>query len=164
MNIAMLSQWHVHAPGYAKEAAADPRVRITAIWDELPERGAAWANELGATFIPDLDALFSDPSLDAVINCAPTRLHGDLLTRAARAGKHIFTEKVLTLTRGGLHGPPGCPSEWHSLCHLLSSQDQPRPSDRQTADGCRCVGKADLRADAECSFRVHLRLASRAFL
>ena len=99
MNIAMLSQWHVHAPGYAKEAAADPRVRITAVWDELPERGAAWANELGATFIPDLDALFSDPSLDAVINCAPTRLHGDLLTRAARAGKHIFTEKVLTLTR-----------------------------------------------------------------
>jgi predicted dehydrogenase len=98
MNIAMLSGWHVHAEGYAKEFNSIPGVKVTAVWDELPERGRAWAEKLGATFYEDVDALLADPSIDAVACCAPTNLHGDLLCRAANAGKHIFTEKVLALT------------------------------------------------------------------
>ena len=100
MNIAMLSGWHVHAEGYAKEFNSIPGVKVTAVWDELPERGRAWAEKLGATFYEGVDALLANPSIDAVACCAPTNLHGDLLCRAANAGKHIFTEKVLALTCG----------------------------------------------------------------
>ncbi|GGG00361.1 hypothetical protein GCM10010916_16990 [Paenibacillus abyssi] len=36
--------------------------------------------------------------IDAVIVDAPSRMHRDVITAAARAGKHIFTEKVLAPT------------------------------------------------------------------
>jgi predicted dehydrogenase len=98
MNVAMLSGWHVHAVGYAKEFNSLPGVKVTAVWDEIPERGRAWAAELGATFYEDVDALLANPTIDAVACSSPTNLHGDLLCRAANAGKHIFTEKVLALT------------------------------------------------------------------
>ncbi len=98
MNIAMLSGWHVHAVGYANEFNSLPDVKVTAVWDELPERGRKWADDLGATFYEDIDALLADPTIDAVACSSPTNLHGDLLCRAAKAGKHIFTEKVLALT------------------------------------------------------------------
>ena len=98
MNIAMLSGWHVHAKGYAQDFNAQDGVKVTAVWDEIPERGRAWAQELGATFYEDVDALLADPTIDAVACSSPTNLHGDLLCRAANAGKHIFTEKVLALT------------------------------------------------------------------
>jgi predicted dehydrogenase len=98
MNIAMLSGWHVHAKGYAQELNAQDGVKVTAIWDEIAQRGRAWAAELGATFYEDIDALLANPDIDAVACSSPTNLHGDLLVRAAKAGKHIFTEKVLALT------------------------------------------------------------------
>ncbi|MBQ7338424.1 MAG: Gfo/Idh/MocA family oxidoreductase [Clostridia bacterium] len=98
MNIAMLSGWHVHATGYANEFNAQEGVKVTAVWDEIPERGQKWAADLGATFYEDVDALLADESIDAVACSSPTNLHGDLLVRAAKAGKHIFTEKVLALT------------------------------------------------------------------
>lgn len=98
MNIAVLSGWHVHAVGYAKEAAAMPGVQITAAWDELPERGEAWAKELGCPFVADYETILADPTIDGVMICAPTNRHAEIMIRAAEAGKHIFTEKVLTLS------------------------------------------------------------------
>ncbi len=98
MNIAMLSGWHVHARGYAEEFNRQEGVKVTAVWDELPERGRKWAEELGATFYENVDELLANADVDAVACSSPTNLHGDLLCRAAKAGKHIFTEKVLALT------------------------------------------------------------------
>lgn len=98
MNVAMISSWHVHAKGYAKELQKMPEVTITAVWDENPEAGQEWANELSCPFIGDYDALLADPSLDGVVIVSPTNMHGELITKAAKAGKHIFTEKVLAIT------------------------------------------------------------------
>ena len=42
-NVYMLSKWHVHAAGYARELIAMDDVNVTCIWDEDAERGAAWA-------------------------------------------------------------------------------------------------------------------------
>ena len=98
LNVAMLSKWHVHAAGYARELMAMDDVNVTCIWDEEPERGAAWAKELGVAFEPDLNALLKRPDVDAVAVDCPTALHPEVITAAARAGKHIFTEKVLALT------------------------------------------------------------------
>ncbi len=97
MNIAMISSWHVHARGYANDFKAIPGCSITAVWDENPDAGRAWAEELGCPFVADYEEILADPSIDGIAMTAPTCLHGDMLLRAAKAGKHIFTEKVLTI-------------------------------------------------------------------
>lgn len=99
LNVAMISKWHVHAEGYAKELLSSGRVKITAVWDEIPSRGKEWATQLGAEFESDLSVLLNRTDVDAVAVNAPTNLHTEILLAAAKAGKHIFTEKVLTLTK-----------------------------------------------------------------
>ena len=42
--------------------------------------------------------MLAQKDIDAVIVDAPTRDHQDVITAAARAGKHIFTEKVIAST------------------------------------------------------------------
>lgn len=96
--VAMLSKWHVHAKDYAKEALAHPDIKIKVVWDEVPERGEAWAEELGVPFEPELGKVLADPEIDGVIIDAPTNLHKEIMIQAARHGKHIFSEKVLAFT------------------------------------------------------------------
>ena len=98
LRIAMLSKWHVHAAGYARDFLKTGKAEITAVWDEKPERGEPWARELGCDFVADLDALLAREDVDAVCCCAPTTMHTDVIIRAAKAGKHIFTEKTLACT------------------------------------------------------------------
>jgi len=98
LKVAILSRWHVHADGYAKEFQARPDVKITVVWDEEPDKGKAFAEKLGVDFEPDLDAVLARDDVDAVCVNAPTNMHRDVMVKAARAGKHIFTEKVLAPT------------------------------------------------------------------
>jgi len=98
IKVAMLSRWHVHAIGYAREILATGKAQITWVWDEDPERGKEWAKELGAGFEPDLDKLLARDDVEAVAVDAPTSIHHDVILKAAQAGKHIFTEKVLCPT------------------------------------------------------------------
>lgn len=99
LNIAMLSGWHVHAKGYGEELKKmKDTVSITAVWDEEPKRGQAWAQALGADFEGDLNRLLTRQDVDAVVVDAPTNLHAEVMIAAAHAGKHIFTEKVLAPT------------------------------------------------------------------
>ncbi len=98
LRVAMLSQWHVHAKGYAKEFLNTGKAEITVAWDEDAARGREWADLLGCDFESDLDKLLARDDVDAVCCCTPTTMHTDVLTRAAKAGKHIFTEKTLACT------------------------------------------------------------------
>lgn len=47
----------------------------------------------------NLDALLDDPALEAVIVATPDGLHAEQSIRAARAGKHVLTEKPMATTR-----------------------------------------------------------------
>jgi 1,5-anhydro-D-fructose reductase (1,5-anhydro-D-mannitol-forming) len=98
IQVAMLSYWHVHAKDYTRQVQARPECRIAAVWDELPGRGRAQAEELGVPFYEDLGALLANPEIDAVVVDAPSNIHEEVIVAAARAGKHIFTEKVLAVT------------------------------------------------------------------
>ncbi|MYJ74285.1 MAG: Gfo/Idh/MocA family oxidoreductase [Gammaproteobacteria bacterium] len=98
LRVAMLSRWHVHANQYAGETRANPDADVVAVWDEDGQRGAAWAEELGVPFEANLDVLLASNDIDAVCVVTPTNLHRDVMVRAANAGKHIFTEKVLATT------------------------------------------------------------------
>jgi len=99
IRVAMLSGWHVHAVGYANEANRIPGVQVTCIWDEDADRRAKWAADLGVDFEPCLDKTLAREDVDAVIVCTPTNMHREVIVKAAKAGKHIFTEKVMALTK-----------------------------------------------------------------
>ncbi|MDR3084994.1 MAG: Gfo/Idh/MocA family oxidoreductase [Christensenellaceae bacterium] len=98
LKVGILSGWHVHARGYAKELEESGLVQIAALWDEDPSRGRAWAEELGAEFIEDVDELLARDDIPAIVCNAPTTEHPALLLKAATAGKHIFTEKLLAVS------------------------------------------------------------------
>jgi len=98
VRIAMLSFAHVHAPGYADQVSRHPDAELVAVWDEDSARGREEAGKRSLAFVPRLDDVLSDDAIDGVVVDAPTRLHTEVLTAAARAGKHIFTEKALTVT------------------------------------------------------------------
>lgn len=98
IRLGMLSFWHVHAKDYAKQAMEHPDAVIQAIWDEVPERGRKEATNRGVTFYESLDELLASPDIDGVIVDTPTNMHRDVMVKAAQAGKHIFTEKVIAPT------------------------------------------------------------------
>jgi len=98
LRVAVLSRWHVHADEYAKAVADSPLARVAAVWDENPARGDKWARELGVDFVADFSALLARRDIDAVVVTSPTNRHRELIVGAARAGKHVFTEKVLATT------------------------------------------------------------------
>ncbi|MFF0342640.1 Gfo/Idh/MocA family protein [Kribbella sp. NPDC004875] len=98
LKIATLSFWHVHAGDYSRQAQAHPGTDLVAVWDDDSERGKAGAEQFGVEYTGDLDALLAREDLDGVVITTPTDVHRDIMVKAARAGKHIFTEKVLAPT------------------------------------------------------------------
>jgi predicted dehydrogenase len=98
IRVAMLSFWHVHGKDYAREAEEHPDTEIAAVWDEDPQRGRDEAEKRGIPFFENLDDLLAQPDIDGVVVDAPTNMHRDVMVAAARAGKHIFTEKVIAAT------------------------------------------------------------------
>jgi predicted dehydrogenase len=49
-------------------------------------------------FFARLDELLAQPDIDGVVVDSPTSMHHHVMVAAARAGKHIFTEKVIAAT------------------------------------------------------------------
>lgn len=96
-NYAMLGKWHVHAPGYAVDAKKFGGT-CKAVWDPDFTVAEKWAEELGCEAIADLDALLARKDIDCVIIGTPTSMHFEVICKAAKAGKHIFTEKTLAPT------------------------------------------------------------------
>ena len=98
MKIAVVGAWHVHTHEYATAIQENPKSELCCLWDDNPERGKAMAQTLGVPFQPELDAIWADSSIDGVQITTATNLHKEVLLAAAKAGKHVFTEKVLALT------------------------------------------------------------------
>lgn len=98
IRIGMISYWHVHAEDYTRQVLGHGETEVAAIWDELPERGREKAAKYKAAFFESLDELLSKADIDAVVIGAPTSMHREVMIKAAQAGKHIFTEKVMAAT------------------------------------------------------------------
>ena len=97
MNAAILGLgwWGRTVVGTLRDSGA---LRITTGFDPAPA-AAALAAEAGLRLAPSFDAILADPGIGAVILCTPHTLHAAQVVAAARAGKHVFCEKPLCLTR-----------------------------------------------------------------
>ena len=74
-------------------------IRVGRAVDLFPERHQDYAERWGLPVGASFDEAVADPAIDAVILCTPNSLHTAQVAAAARAGKHVFCEKPLALTR-----------------------------------------------------------------
>lgn len=95
INVALVGTWHVHFDGYARKISSNENCKVTALWDPDGERGAKAAEKYNCEFVADYDELLKRSDVDAIVCCTATDMHKDVMIKAANAGKHIFTEKVL---------------------------------------------------------------------
>ncbi|MFW6597249.1 Gfo/Idh/MocA family protein [Propionibacteriaceae bacterium Y2011] len=98
LRVAALSFWHVHAGDYCRQATEHPGTELVAVWDADADRGREAAAERGVAFEAELSEVLARGDVDAVIVTTPTVDHRDVMVAAARAGKHVFTEKLLAPT------------------------------------------------------------------
>lgn len=61
------------------------------------ESAARLSLELGCPAVSEMESMFRDSTIDAVIVATPNDLHHDHVLMAARAGKHVFCEKPFAL-------------------------------------------------------------------
>ncbi len=88
---------------YAQALYDNPRVDVVAVTDDDPpaaeERvNRAWADEHGASFIPDLEEVLARDDVQAVSLCSAIERRVALVEKVAAAGKHILADKPLTET------------------------------------------------------------------
>ncbi len=95
IKLGLAGTWHVHFGGYVREFLSRGDVEITALWDPDENTAKEKAAELGCEYTTELNE-FYNMDFDAVMVCAATNIHKEVLIGAAKANKHIFTEKVLT--------------------------------------------------------------------
>ncbi len=59
----------------------------------------SFAADLGIRFSSDLASALADPDVEAVVLATPHSLHQEQIAQAVAAGKHVFCEKPLAMTR-----------------------------------------------------------------
>jgi len=75
---------------------AEPRLRVTACADPLPEARARFQQDFpGSAAHAEFAALCADPRVDAIYIATPHQFHATQAIAAARAGKHVLVEKPM---------------------------------------------------------------------
>lgn len=95
MRTAIVGVWHVHAGDYTN--VAKQYGEVLGAWDPDAKLLADFCKNLNVPAFSSYEELLQSDA-EGVIVCAATNLHPELIIKAAKAGKAIFTEKVLALT------------------------------------------------------------------
>jgi predicted dinucleotide-utilizing enzyme len=108
---------------------------VVACADIVREHAQSRAEEFGVPKVCSTDELLADPDVEIVVNLTVPAAHCEVSMAALEAGKHVYTEKALAVTR-----------RWRSRTRrACTSSRRPRPrgcclAARQTpfwAQGCR---------------------------
>ena len=75
------------------------KITFTTAVARTPDKARAFARQHGIALVDDYAGALADPAIDAVVLATPHTQHAEQVIAAARAGKHVFTEKPYTLTR-----------------------------------------------------------------
>jgi predicted dehydrogenase len=90
----------VIAPTHGKAITAAPDAELVATCDIVPEKAQKIAETFGAArWYTDYNELLKCDDIDVVSVCVPSGLHGQVTEAAAKAKKHVFTEKPLEITK-----------------------------------------------------------------
>ena len=75
------------------------KLRVVKGMKRSPATEADFAREHGFEMVADYAEVLNDPKVKAVMLCTPHTLHTGQIIAAANAGKHVFCEKPLSMTR-----------------------------------------------------------------
>jgi predicted dehydrogenase len=82
------------------ESVADSdKIRVTTAISRDPSRHKEFSQRTGIKVVKSYARVLKSPEIDAVILAGPQSLHCAQTLQAAKAGKHVFSEKPFTLTR-----------------------------------------------------------------
>ncbi len=84
---------------YFKAAGTFEAIRMVACADLDPARARARADEFKIPRAVPVADLLKDPEIELVVNLTPPRAHAELTLAALAAGKHVYSEKPLAVTR-----------------------------------------------------------------
>ena len=96
-SVALVGCAHIHTPKFVAMLLAREDIKVPVVWDHEPARAERTASRLGASVALDLEPIWADDRIRAVVICSETARHGALVMPAVRAGKHIFVEKPLAI-------------------------------------------------------------------
>lgn len=80
-------------------AKGSDKIRITRAVDTSFGAAKDLTDQMGVPLVTNFQDVLDDPEIDAVILCIPHSMHEEHVLRAAAAGKHVFCEKPLCLTK-----------------------------------------------------------------
>lgn len=86
-----MGRWHV------EKLRTLPEFEIAGVYDILPERREAAVKD-GLTAYDSLESLLADASVELVTIATPNDLHRPIAVQAMAAGKHVISEKPVTLS------------------------------------------------------------------
>ncbi len=75
------------------------KLRVVKGMKRNPATEAEFAREHGFEMVSDYAEVLKDPKVKAVLLCTPHTAHTEQIIAAANAGKHVFCEKPLSMTR-----------------------------------------------------------------
>jgi predicted dehydrogenase len=73
-------------------------IKFVAGATRTPAKAEAYARERGIELHDAYEKVLADPRIEAVVLATPHTQHAEQVVAAAKAGKHVFTEKPLALT------------------------------------------------------------------
>ncbi|MGH7857482.1 MAG: Gfo/Idh/MocA family protein, partial [Candidatus Binatia bacterium] len=85
------------AQRYGETLQPHESLRIVGATDLIGERADAFAGKYGGRSYASLDDVLGDDAVDAVCNLTIHQAHEEVIRRSLEAGKHVFSEKPLTL-------------------------------------------------------------------
>ena len=95
VGIVGLGRW---AKVLARAALGCETIEIVSAFSRSEENRAAFHNEFGIKSAGDLPSLLADSQIEGVILTVPNEQHLPLAREAAKAGKHVYTEKPIAST------------------------------------------------------------------
>jgi predicted dehydrogenase len=99
-TLALVGCAHIHTPDFVKRLNKRDDVKVKLVWDHDNERAEKRAAELNTQTVSDVNAIWLDAEIQAVIICSETNRHEPLMMAAAEAKKHLFAEKPLGIGAG----------------------------------------------------------------
>ncbi len=99
LQIGLIGAGRIAQAHAATVAYRISNAQLAAVTDPIPSAVEAIAAKFRIpTIAPSYQAILADPNIDAILICSPTGTHAEIMKAAARAGKHIFCEKPISLT------------------------------------------------------------------
>lgn len=98
VTLAFVGVGHIHTPGFIRVLKQRDDVKVKSVWDHDVARAEKRGKELNAAVVANVNDIWSDPEINAVVVCSETNRHHELVLAGAKARKHMFVEKPLGIT------------------------------------------------------------------